>query len=374
MRGKHFYYSLDGIRGIAAILVAMRHVRELFGPVAFAESYLAVDLFFALSGFVLGNAYDEKLRSGLSGSRFFLIRIARLYPLYIIGTLTGILAQAIVVHRDPTRHTISVTQVILSLLMLPNLGGGPLYLFNGPAWSLMFELIANIFYGWQARWLNNRRILGIMILSFVALIGCAVVTWHRHRFASFNAGMDLQTSPYGIFRVFYSFLAGLLIYRLRLQKAFWRWKIPASYARLVLYSSTLLIFLILISMPPHRLVIYFDFFICLFVFPLLVMLLIASDSAAENNRVFAVLGATSYGIYVMHSPLANLLEATLPAHAYAVMLHHAPVSGFCFLAVVFILCWILEKRVDLPIRSAVGRRLNPRRSQVPLQAEPQKAM
>jgi peptidoglycan/LPS O-acetylase OafA/YrhL len=231
MRGKHFYYSLDGIRGIAAILVAMRHVRELFGPVAFAESYLAVDLFFALSGFVLGNAYDEKLRSGLSGSRFFLIRIARLYPLYIIGTLTGILAQAIVIHRDPTRHTISVTQVILSLLMLPNLGGGPLYLFNGPAWSLMFELIANIFYGWQARWLNNRRILGIMILSFVALIGCAVVTWHRHRFASFNAGMDLQTSPYGIFRVFYSFLAGLLIYRLRLQKAFWRWKIPASYAR-----------------------------------------------------------------------------------------------------------------------------------------------
>ena len=87
------FYTLDGIRGIAAILVMMRHTIPFFG-VDFVESYLAVDIFFLLSGVVITNAYERRLQSGLSVLRFIWIRVVRMYPLYMLGSLISIVAVA----------------------------------------------------------------------------------------------------------------------------------------------------------------------------------------------------------------------------------------------------------------------------------------
>jgi hypothetical protein len=100
-QGKREFTTLDGMRGIAALAVVTRHAPLYFesvsifvqspmakAPIAvgpFFESYLAVDFFFALSGFVLAHAYGHRLATGMSPGRFMAIRLIRLYPLYVVA-------------------------------------------------------------------------------------------------------------------------------------------------------------------------------------------------------------------------------------------------------------------------------------------------
>ena len=64
LASKPRYEILDGLRGVASMIVVAFH---LFEPYAQSPShqiinhgYLAVDFFFLLSGFVIGYAYDDR--------------------------------------------------------------------------------------------------------------------------------------------------------------------------------------------------------------------------------------------------------------------------------------------------------------------------
>ena len=103
LKTQRSFTTLDGLRGIAALAVITRHAAAYFSSVSiyvlpnagappisvgpFFESYLAVDFFFVLSGFVLAHAYGERLRHGLSAMQFMAIRLIRLYPLYLLSFL-----------------------------------------------------------------------------------------------------------------------------------------------------------------------------------------------------------------------------------------------------------------------------------------------
>ena len=87
-----FFYSLDGIRAIAAFMVVLLHTAPLYGIDRPQESYLAVDLFFALSGVVICHTYESRLLGGMTLGRFAWIRTARLYPLYFVGTALSAIA------------------------------------------------------------------------------------------------------------------------------------------------------------------------------------------------------------------------------------------------------------------------------------------
>ncbi len=58
------YPILDGLRGVAAVLVVAFHVCEASSTSHLDQiinhGYLAVDFFFLLSGFVVGYAYDDR--------------------------------------------------------------------------------------------------------------------------------------------------------------------------------------------------------------------------------------------------------------------------------------------------------------------------
>ena len=94
---KH-YLPLDAARGIAALAVMLYHFRKLVYPEVvmsnvphlLQRSYLAVDLFFLMSGLVIARAYEPRLKTGaMSFSGFCVTRWIRLFPLYILGTLLG---------------------------------------------------------------------------------------------------------------------------------------------------------------------------------------------------------------------------------------------------------------------------------------------
>ena len=88
------YVALDGLRGAAALLIVLYHVRwtsHLSGSLFVKNSYLAVDLFFILSGFVISWAYRERVKSPSDAARFLIVRLFRVYPLHL-ATLLALVA------------------------------------------------------------------------------------------------------------------------------------------------------------------------------------------------------------------------------------------------------------------------------------------
>lgn len=80
------YLVLDGLRGIAAVLVVLYHVEvpNHFTHNSFTRhGYLAVDLFLILSGFVISAAYSRQIFDAKSAVEFYWLRFFRIYPLHI---------------------------------------------------------------------------------------------------------------------------------------------------------------------------------------------------------------------------------------------------------------------------------------------------
>lgn len=160
---KPHYELLDGLRGVAALLVVFYHI---FEGLSFAaggtlittinHGYLAVDFFFILSGFVISYAYDDRLGKTMSLGNFFKRRLIRLHPMIVMGAVIGALTFCIQgsVQWDGTK--IATSMVMLALLCamffipaVPGVryevrGNGEMFPLNGPSWSLFFEYIGNI--------------------------------------------------------------------------------------------------------------------------------------------------------------------------------------------------------------------------------------
>ncbi len=152
----------------------------------------------------------------------------------------------------------------------------------------------------------------------------------------------------------YSFMAGLLICRTLQKRGESPFLIPPKYAGLTMVLVIGAVVLILTAAPRPSLQFAFDLISIFLLFPVLTIMAIASDHAVENNRLFAFLGATSYGVYVPHTPLSRLVELVLQHWAGIDVASYAPWSGLVFLAGLLTLCWYLEKLVDLPIRRYFG--------------------
>ena len=182
LASKPRYEILDGLRGVAAMIVVAFHLLETYskGPAyqVLNHGYLAVDFFFVLSGFVIGYAYDDRWNC-MSLKGFFKRRLVRLHPMVIMGSLIGALFFYFGSAAFPMIAGVQWWEVLLICLlgctMLPALpswdirGWGETSPLNGPAWSLLYEYIANILYA-----LVIRRFPKFVLGLFVA--GAAVLT------------------------------------------------------------------------------------------------------------------------------------------------------------------------------------------------------
>ena len=92
LNAKPHYLILDGLRGVAAILVVFFHLFEAHSSghldQVINHGYLAVDFFFVLSGFVVGYAYDDRWNKMTIGA-FFKRRLIRLQPMVVMGMFIG---------------------------------------------------------------------------------------------------------------------------------------------------------------------------------------------------------------------------------------------------------------------------------------------
>ena len=172
---------LDGLRLLAALGVMLFHVPALHGVTPFFErTYLLVDFFFLLSGFVLTLAIEPRLNDGLGGLTFLRQRFVRFWPIAAIGTALGAFAFA---GQVPLGQILFLLPLAALMIPLPNASGAPLFPLNGPQWSLFWELAANLFHALFLRHMSPRGLLGLAGLFGIGLAALAII----HDSAAFGA-------------------------------------------------------------------------------------------------------------------------------------------------------------------------------------------
>ena len=202
--------TLDALRGVAALAVVMVHISILLGLPRQASSSLAVDLFFILSGFVVEHAYGRHLRCETTFSTFIVVRLIRLYPLYIVGLTTYALFYF-------ARPNVVATNIAPGLLLAflyfpapPFLSFDPTFLFpvNPVSWSLFREFFVNILYA-----LFMVRLSARSLLQIVVVFGVVLLVEKTYLQAAIDAFGPWSVLSDGVPRALFSFFAGVLINR-----------------------------------------------------------------------------------------------------------------------------------------------------------------
>src|ERR1700733_6248850 len=216
LQSKPRYEILDGLRGVAALMVVAFHIFEAHATTPLNHpihhGYLAVDFFFLLSGFVVGYAYDDRWNR-MSTWEFIKIRLVRLHPLVILGTLMGAICFWFDPYTNGSQHTSLLKLIgvmLLSFTMLPSpdvRGWGETHSLDAPCWSLLQEYIANIIYALFGKKMSKLVLWSIVIISAVVL---TIVAYQRGDVAT---GWGYDNFWIAIVRMMFPFFAGLLLFR-----------------------------------------------------------------------------------------------------------------------------------------------------------------
>lgn len=227
---KPHYIALDGLRGVAALMVLFYHVFEGYAMSAIDQKinhgYLAVDFFFLLSGFVIGYAYDDRWqKKSFTTWKYFSRRLIRLHPLVILGALLGaisfVLQGRVQWDGTPVATERVVVALILTMLMIPVSphspyevrGNGELFPLNGPSWSLFFEYLGNVLYALLLRRASRKVLSGVVCLSGMGLVWYAVTNQSGAGHLGVGWTMAGNNFPGGFFRLLFSYSMGLFLSR-----------------------------------------------------------------------------------------------------------------------------------------------------------------
>lgn len=354
------YLALDGLRGVAALVVVWYHIFEAFAtsPLdqTFNHGYLAVDFFFLLSGFVVSHAYDRRWGQ-MSIGVFSLRRLIRLHPMLILGALLGGLM--FYTQATPTQplHLVPLTAVVIAtlanMLMIPATsamdirGYTEIFPLNGPTWSLFFEYLANIVYALVLRRLSDRLLLVVVILSG---IGLAYEGLGHSPWAYLGAGWSFADGGFwgGLARVGFSFSLGLLLCR-RFKPTKFRWGFELG--------AILLVTLLSIPRIGGEQAMWqnalYELVCCTLIFPTLVYLGACSEVTSKTGiRLMKFLGELSYPLYIIHFPFVYLYIAWVRTGELS-FIQSLPGALALFFGCI-LLAYALLKLYDEPIRQRLN--------------------
>ena len=368
LASKPRYEILDGLRGVAAVLVVLFHLLETYSNGQSTQiinhGYLAVDFFFVLSGFVIGYAYDDRWDK-MTTWGFFKRRLVRLQPMVIMGTVVGacfyLFGQG---DGFPLIGNVPGWKILLAFvmgcLMIPCGAGmdirgwGEMNSFNGPNWSLTWEYVGNILYALIFRRLPK---IGLAILAAAAAF-CTLdlcLDWNvfgllteghaGHRYTVIGGWSLTSEQVYvGLTRLFYPFIIGLLISRvgkfIKVKNGFW-W---CSLILAVLFSIPC------VGGADNIINGVYNATCILVLMPLVVMMGAGSHIKGEKSaKVCNFLGEISYPLYITHYPLMYMQMNWAWSHPDAPAYAHVMVCIGCFLLSIGI-AYACLKLYDIPAR------------------------
>lgn len=370
---KPHYELLDGLRGVAAVLVLFYHVFEGF---SFAEitngdgdgiirtlnhGHIAVDFFFILSGFVLSYAYDDRWEK-MNTWQFFKRRLIRLHPMLVMGAVIGVISFTFVGFEKWDGVAAPVGWVMIAMLLtmflipaVPGVpyevrGNGEMFPLNGPAWSLFFEYVGNVLYALVIRRLSTK---------LLAILAVALGYLHAWFFVGNVSGYDIVGVGWtidevnfwgGLVRMLFPFTVGMLLARTfkprKVKGAFW----VCSLILVVLFSVPYI--------PSNGNISLNSLYevICIaVVFPFVVWFGACGVCYGRISKLNKVLGDISYPLYIVHYPIMYVFYAWLIEKKYYTL---QDCWAVVLLVVVssILLAFICLKLYDEPMRRWLGRK------------------
>jgi peptidoglycan/LPS O-acetylase OafA/YrhL len=214
--GRGRFVTLDAMRGLAALAVAVFHFNNDLVP----AGYLAVDFFFVLSGFVLDHTYRARFAAGLGAGAFMARRFVRLWPMHLCGLVLcfGWLVQLVARDATDIGWGTLLGGMAANLLFLPNVLGRDIAPINPPAWSLLMEFGANALMALFAIRRSTRALVGLLVAMAVVLVADMGLT---QALTPFDHGASVAKMGYrwhdvhlGVVRTLFSFLFGMVLSRL----------------------------------------------------------------------------------------------------------------------------------------------------------------
>ncbi len=318
--------SLTGLRGAAAMFVVLYHYTFEGGlgpPLArrvIGHGYFSVDLFLVLSGFVMALVHAAEFRDRAfwpSFRSFMARRIGRIYPLYLVMTLVcAIVAYCGFNDLWPPAGQ-SAGWLIRNILLIQSLGGGQS--IDLPGWSISTEMAAYVLFPalcflclWRATW--QAAVVGALCLLVYAGLTLVPSAWlpagtRGARMAWLDMA-DCRTL-YPLLRCLAGFTLGLLTWR-AYAGAPGRWLRGRRWPSDVL-ACTIGALLCLRNVDA----------LTVSLFPPLILCLAVDRSMLGrilSLRPFAWLGIISYSIYLVHTPVRDVIEALVPAPSGSRML------------------------------------------------------
>lgn len=319
---KNHYKILDGLRGVAALIVVLFHSFEMYAnddPYKFVmgHGYMAVDFFFLLSGFVIAYAYDDRW-DRLTQWGFYKRRLVRLQPMVILGNIIG--AAYFYFQTGPAFPLVATTPawklfavMLVGFTVIPILpsqdirGWQEMHPLDGPEWTLFFEYIANILYALVLRKVPN-KVLGILTALAAAFL-IHLTVWGPRGDVIGGWSVNAPQLHIGFARLLFPFLAGMLL--MRLHK---RIHVPNAFAWC---SVILAVFLLWPRVgPPQHLWMngLYESFVIIVVFPIVVLMGAGSDVHGRMGSICKFVGDLSYPLYISHYPLNYTYTAWVIRH------------------------------------------------------------
>jgi peptidoglycan/LPS O-acetylase OafA/YrhL len=337
------YIALDGLRGVAALSVVLFHIGHwLNAPNLASNSGLAVDFFFCLSGFVLPLAYEKRLQTDLSAVGFLKIRLVRLMPLIVLGTLVAapyVLLRSSVV-GTPLSYSELLLATCLGLLNIPLLnassaiGGPQVFPLNGPQYSLFLEIAVN------AIWAALKR-FNLACVSVILLLGCLAIL----PFSGLG-GDSTSTFWAGFPRVCASFFLGVAVFNLNQKLK------PRAHFAIVFWALS--VGMLLLFYYPGELNLSVHIIWLALLSPLLVLAGANTELSGRLRIISSIGGRLSYPVYALHYPIFIWVNG-----AYQIVTKHQDVAAEAPIIVASVLlgAYVALKVFDEPVRRRVGRLL-----------------
>lgn len=208
------FEALDGWRGVCACLVVLFHFHgysPLYVWPFIRNSYLFVDFFFVLSGFVIAWNYSNRLDTWPGVRKFFVLRVGRVYPLHLFMLLCFVAYEGAVLMNARAQgfgdHGFEgengAFSFLTNLLLIHSLNIHDGLTWNGPSWSISTELWTYVVFALLSLWVGMRN-----WMLLVAAVAAPVLL-----FSLSTTGMD-TTYDYGIIRCLFGFALGAACHRM----------------------------------------------------------------------------------------------------------------------------------------------------------------
>lgn len=344
--------TLTAIRGLAAWWVVLFHFREeiprVLPSIGFsfiANGYLAVDLFFELSGFVIALNYAKDMRNLEFGSakKFFGLRFARIYPLHIFMLLVFISIPTAIILFSAQKNLgngYSASYFIMSLFLIQNWGIARSLQWNIPAWSISTESMAYIMFPFIV-WTffiifrSTKIIVSTILLLLVALLIFSAIS---------GSGLGGNINTFGIVRCIMEFSIGVALY------FFWE-KTTASRR----WLARVAIVVALSCFAGYALLPLPDYTIIPLGFAALIFALTDDTNILSqwlNCRPLVFLGMCSYSTYMAHYYVKEIVKFTLVKQDASLIF-----PFLAYLSITLVLSVVLYQLIEIPGRTAVRRRI-----------------